>query len=263
MFVVIEPIIVEPEERTRITFMDGSPSVEIRAARSSTSSTAVDHWSAEFVGAARTLPPDHAIVPARKPRHDLFYAWWHGSEAEIAEDEEMLASYHSKVKLPQGEALLVDTGAIKPLAGDAWVRRVATTAELHGRGTTFVPLEHPMHVEGVGQGSSSCTHRAVLPIAMEDGITGSYSPAVVPNSEIPALLGYDTLEGRRVLLDTYNGKYIEVGPGGYDLQLSPGSRLLHLRKAATGHPMLPITDWDKVKPGTAQAYSNLPPSVDL
>ena len=90
---------------------------------------------------------------------------------------------------------------------------------------------------------------------MEDGTTGTYSPSVVPASEIPALVGFDTLEHRRVVLDCYNGKYYEIGPGGYDIQLSPGSRLLHLHKAPTGHPVLPATQWHAVKPGPAQAYA--------
>ena len=184
----------------------------------------------------------------------MFYAWWPTSETDLEADDELAVSYHSKVRLSTGEALLIDTGAVKPLAGEIWVNKTAACAKEHGRGTTFVPLDKTLHVEGVGQGSTACTHRAIVPVAFEDGVTGTYSPAVVPGSELPALVGFDTLERRRVLLDCFNGKYFEVGPGGYDLVLSPGSRLLHLHKASTGHPMLPATEWRNAKPGSSQAY---------
>jgi hypothetical protein len=197
----------------------------------------------------------HEIVSAVAPRHDLFYAWWPSSDAELEADEELRVSYHSKVRLSEGEALLIDTGAINPLAGEFWVKRASDLAAAAGRGTKFEPLARVLHVEGVGQGSNTCTERAIIPIAMEDGTTGTYSPAVVPSSEIPALVGFDTLERRRVVIDCYNGKYYEIGEGGYDINLSPGSRLLHLHKAPSGHPMLPATQWKSVKPGPSQAYS--------
>ena len=244
----------ERNPHTRISFMDGSPDVEILPVRTSAATeTANNFWTNE--DSASTVDLVHASVPAT--RHELFYAWWPASETEIAADSEQQASYHSKVRLASGESLLIDTGAIKPLAGDQWVKRAAAAAESAGRGTSFVPLDRPLSVEGVGNGCNSCTERAVVPIAMEDGSTGTYSPAVVPQSEIPALVGFDTLEKRRVLLDCFNGKYYEIGTGGYDIQLSPGSRLLHLHKAPTGHPMLPATQWDKVKPGPLQAYPNM------
>ena len=151
--------------------------------------------------------------------------------------------------------MLVDTGAIKPLAGDAWCTRAAAAAAAAGHGTTYEPLAKTLTVEGVGTGANVCTHRAVIPVAFEDGVTGVYSPAVVPNSEIPALASFDILERRRVVLDCFNGKYFEIGAGGYDISLSPGSRVVHMHKAPTGHPMLPVTEWNSVKPGDTQVYS--------
>lgn len=255
MFMLNDAAPVVRTPHTRISFMDGSPDVEIQSARNS---EVANSWFTPAESAVvQNFSTEHAIVPAQASRHDLFYAWWHSSDADIADDEELQVSYHSKVRLQFGESLLIDTGAIKPLAGDEWVKRAAAAAQSAGRGTSFVPLDRPLSVEGVGQGSSSCSHRAVIPIAMEDGVTGTYSPAVVPNSQIPALVGFDTLERRRVLLDCFQGKYYEIGEGGYDIQLSPGSRLLHLHKAQTGHPMIPATQWDKVKPGTAQTYTNM------
>jgi hypothetical protein len=236
--------------------MDGSQTIEIQAA-------ALQNFGQQqlALGDANSTTESafssHSVSPARTARHDLFYAWWHSSEAELAEEEELVVPYHSKVRLAQGESVLIDTGAIKPLAGDKWCFRAAAEAKKFGRGTSYVPLDRPLTVEGVGTGANVCREKAIIPIAMEDGISGTYSPAVVPNSEIPALASFDILERRRVLLDCFNGKYYEIGQGGYDLQLSPGSRILHMHKAPTGHPMLPVTQWSAVVPGEVQVYADM------
>ena len=260
MFMLTDQFAEQSERKphTRITFMDGSPDVEILPARAENAvQNSSNFWTNHDALQTAVSETSTNLESAHAARHDLFYAWWPTSDADLAADPDQQVSYHSKVRLSSGESLLIDTGAIKPLAGDQWVKRASAAAEVAGRGTSFVPLDRPLSVEGVGQGSNNCTERAVVPIAMEDGVTGTYSPAVVPQSEIPALVGFDTLERRRVLLDCFNGKYYEIGAGGYDIQLSPGSRLLHLHKAPTGHPMLPATQWDKVKPGPSQAYTNM------
>ena len=153
-----------------------------------------------------------------------------------------------------GEAFVVDTGAVNGVAGSKWVGRVANEAALHGRGTVFEKLHSPHSIGGVGQSNSVCQETATLPVCMDDGGSGTYKCLVVPDSEIPGLLPFDSMEKRRVLLDTFNGQYIEVGPGGYDISLSPGSRVLPLVKAPTGHPMLAVTCWQKCKPGASTSY---------
>ena len=239
-------------DHTRITFMDGSPSIEIQSVPSRVAAMQL------FGGGSvvQNTFAAHAIVPSRSARHDLFYPWWDSSEADLLNTDELTTSYHSRVRLAKGESVLIDTGAIKPLAGDAWCKRAAEAAAAFGRGTVYEPLAKVLTVEGVGTGSNRCTHRAIIPVAFEDGVTGTYSPAVVPDSEIPALASFDILERRRVVLDCFNGKYFEMGPGGYDIHLSPGSRVVHMHKAPTGHPMLPVTEWSSVKPGETQVYAS-------
>ena len=91
---------------TRITFMDGSPAVEIQQTPISPSAVA-NFWSSDDTSAVTDFTTSHAIVPARKPRNDLFYAWWHSSDAELEDEEELQVSYHSKVRLQFGESLLI------------------------------------------------------------------------------------------------------------------------------------------------------------
>ena len=48
---------------------------------------------------------------------------------------------------------------------------------------------------------------------------------------------------KRAVLDTWNEKLFLCGPGGYQLTLSPGTRVYKLRKAASGHLLLPCTQF--------------------
>jgi hypothetical protein len=52
----------------------------------------------------------------------------------------------------------------------------------------------------------------------------------------------------RMLIDTFNNRAYLIGEGGYDIHLSPGSIPLRLRRAETGHLMLPMAEWAKHKP---------------
>ena len=103
------------------------------------------------------------------------FAWWHGS-------------YHTMVRMKEGEGLLVDCGAVSNLCGSKWASRTAAAAAAAGQGSVFKDIaSQPIH--GVGQGSSDCTKHAVLPICMSDGKAGTFSSNVVADSELPALLG--------------------------------------------------------------------------
>ena len=62
---------------------------------------------------------------------------------------------------------------------------------------------------------------------------------------MPALLGQKALRRQRVLLDCYNGKFFCIGPGGYKLQLSPGSQQHMLEESQAGHLMLSCAEFDK------------------
>ena len=233
--VAVVPEVSRPRTaHTRISFMDGSQSVLV------------------LPTPANVLNPADVLNPAER-NESLTYAWcpaeFSDTQAETPQDA---CSYHTKVRLPAGEAFVVDTGAVNGLAGSKWVGRVAAEAALFGQGTLIEPLAREHSVGGVGQSNSVCVESATLPVCMDDGGSGTYKCLVVPDSEIPGLLPFDSMEKRRVLLDTFNGQYIEVGPGGYDISLSAGSRVLPLVKAPTGHPMLAISCWKQHKVAAAK-----------
>ena len=52
------------------------------------------------------------------------------------------------------------------------------------------------------------------------------------------------MKAKRVLLDTFTGKFYMVCPGGYELKLSPGSVQHDLVESSVGQLMLPCSRFD-------------------
>lgn len=182
-----------------------------------------------------------------------FYPWWHQDVA-----------FHAKVRLPSGEGLLVDCGAVTNLAGDRWVQRQQAIAEAHGQGTSIEALERPSSVEGVGNGASQIGHRASVPICLASGHEAKFETSVVTDSELPALLGLDSLERQGALIDCRNRKLIQVGPGGYKLQLSPNSSSHDLQKAPSGHLLLPCSSWKgRTTASSSTAQASTKPALSM
>ena len=147
---------------------------------------------------------------------------------------------------------MVDTGATGNVAGSQWVDRCAALAQSHGQGTSRTPYDRPKTLDGVGAGASTCKESAVVPIALPDGSTGVFGCMVIDQSPVPALLGKESMMKHNVLLDVKNGNFIVCGEGGYSMKLSPGSRLLRMTMAPSGHWLLPVSEWAKAQPSKAQ-----------
>ena len=49
---------------------------------------------------------------------------------------------------------------------------------------------------------------------------------------------------QRTLIDVYNNRMYTVGPGGYEIKLSPGSRVYDLSTSPSGHMILPADCWN-------------------
>lgn len=228
-----------PNSNCTISFADGSPAIQFSSSR------------------ARTYMPGDFTSDDTKPvvAKQGFFPWWQSDPNEsLNSSDAQVACYHSSVRLNRGrEGLVIDTGAVKSLSGDAWVQRTKAIGELHGHGTNIVALERPFGIEGVGNGSNQVTQQAVVPIALSNGFVGTFKTSMVSTSEIPALYGLEPMIEQKTILDLHNGKMILLGEGGYELKLSPGSVVLDLERAPTGHIMLPITEWPeyekRTKPG--------------
>lgn len=158
--------------------------------------------------------------------------------------------YHSNVRLPGRESLLVDIGAIINLCGKEVAERIQEEAKLAGQGTSIRQLDQNVSLEGVGSGATSANQEYKLPIKLENGEQCDYT-ALVLDGPLPALLGLNALERHGALICTATKRLIFPGPGGYKLALSPSSKILKLYKAPTGHLMLPCSEWNRktVEPG--------------
>ena len=164
--------------------------------------------------------------------------------------------YHSQTRLQNGrEALLVDPGAHSSIMGDRFYRRVSELARKHHKVLSELqalpeqgPIGSPIKVGGVGKESQTCVDRGRLPCGLEDGSLGLFEGSIVPDSDLPGLLGNQTQRAQRVILDVGNGKYLIPGPGNVHIELPKGSKVLNLELSRSGHWMLPITHYSKLNP---------------
>jgi hypothetical protein len=192
--------------------------------------------AAELDPAATTLKP-------RTPRYLAFVANFASSQARKFQTwMEKFIGFHSNVRLKDKESLLIDIGAVGNLCGSEWAQRVGAEGKAAGQGATWSKLDRSIELEGVGQNSSHSADTCVLPIKLENGDQGEFRTLVV-EGPLPALLGLEALTRHRALICTQTRRLILLGSGGYKLSLSPGSKVLSLYQAPTGHLMLPCCEW--------------------
>ena len=97
--------------------------------------------------------------------------------------------------------------------------------------------------------SQSHVYDCVLPIALQQtsgNITsGSFTTPTIPNSDLPGLLGLDSLESMSAIVDFGARKMYIPGPGGVEMPkaLPPGTDTFQLQKAPSGHLLLPCTNF--------------------
>ena len=144
-------------------------------------------------------------------------------------------------------SLLVDPGSVGNLGGDAWVRCLASEGKKHGHMPKQTKRDRPLRVAGVGHGSQSAEYDCELPICLQQttGIitSGTFTAPTIPNSDLPGLLGLDSLESLKCIIDFGTRKLYIPGPGDVSLgqAMSPGTDVSQLLKASSGHLLLPCS----------------------
>ena len=162
-------------------------------------------------------------------------------------------SYLAATELQDGRlSLLLDLGSVGNLASTEWAKRVAVEALKHGHQPKEQKRSKPLLVGGVGKGTQQCTHDGTLPIALQptDGaaVLGTYTTPIINGpSNVTGILGLLAIRGRRGIIDTGNNKLHFPGPGGAQIQLSPGSETYDLIDAPSGHLLIPCCHYDKLK----------------
>ena len=112
----------------------------------------------------------------------------------------------------------------------------------------------PLNVMGVGNGAQTCEYDACVPLALErtDGtfVKADYTAPIVENSELPMLMGLDTLREQRAILDLHSLQLHFCGPGDTKLDLPPGSDSFQLELSPSGHLVLPCGRYEEAKAST-------------
>ena len=169
---------------------------------------------------------------------------WEGEDGNSSTDEE--ATYQLSTQLGEHrEGLLVDTGAAGNLTGNLWRERQELLARKAGKPTLpSVKRERPLRIDGVGTGGSEAHEDAQIPVSI-GGVDGIFqSPVVYNPPTLPALLGLESMERKRAIIDTAGRVMIFPPEGkGIKMHLPKGTILLHLEKSKSGHLMLPCSDF--------------------
>ena len=192
------------------------------------------------------------------------FPWWPSSTNATASS----AAYHSTTQLADGRlSLIVDPGAWTNLMGAKLARELTKRALRHGHTPAQEKMPVPLNVSGVGNGSQQCRFQVRCPIAIphSDGqarLHSLESPIVEgPGEDLPGLLGLRTLETLRAIMDTGNRILYIPGPGDVQIILPPGSQAIPLEKAPSGHLVMPIDNFERLRaspPGLPEHVHEFP-----
>ena len=147
-------------------------------------------------------------------------------------------------------ALLIDPGSWDNIAGSKWMvkaDREAKTAQLQG---TQSRRANELKVSGVGKGHEVCRYDTTVPVSLTttDGqaVPGRFTAATVEHSELPALLGLKALVNQRAIINFADLTLAFTGPGDSKIDYSPGTEVFQLERSASGHLMLPCTNFSSI-----------------
>ena len=150
----------------------------------------------------------------------------------------------SKTKLPNNRnSLLVDLGSRINLVGKLTEREMSLEAERNGHQTFYEKRKHTLHVNGVGKGSAPCNEKTILPIAVpcvdRKPCLESFKADIAEDcgEALPAILGSESMQDKDsvLLLRREKESLVFPGPGGYKIIWSPGTRIIPMQKAPSGH----------------------------
>jgi hypothetical protein len=156
---------------------------------------------------------------------------------------------------------LVDLGAKINAIGKETEKEFAATAEEHGFETNYVPRRNRLWVNGVGAGAAKCDYEAIAPIAVkfaEHAATKETFQANITEGvgeHLPAILGLDSMQAKDSVIILRKGQEFMAfpGPGGYEIKWSPGTKLLPMEHAPSGHLVIPCDRFAELPSGSASA----------
>ena len=157
----------------------------------------------------------------------------------------------ASVRLKNGVPLLIDSGSPGNLCGDSWSEGMANESIIKAnRAPEYKQRDRTLTCRGVGTGSQSSDWDVRHTIALGNGRLDTFTAPELPDSDVPGILGRLSMKGLRAILDLFTGVLYLVGPGGYELRLSPGSEKYDLDESSMGHLMLPCSEYDTPQQST-------------
>ncbi|CAE7553939.1 RE2 [Symbiodinium sp. CCMP2456] len=174
----------------------------------------------------------------------MLYPWWETGTEDVGASESVGQSagvYHERTRVKGKVGLLVDPGAHDNLVGDRTMKLLSSQVKCK---PAIRPLERPLSVQGVGNGSQQAdlSHGVEFSIRAPgmSNIDGTFNSPVVPDSDLPPLLGLKSLRNCNAVLDMQHQKLYIPGPGGLEIVQSPGTLMLDLELSPSGHLILPV-----------------------
>ena len=158
--------------------------------------------------------------------------------------------FHMSTRLTNGKVgLLVDPGSKGNAAGDVWTRELAEKCLQSGFHPQETKRKYPLNLNGVGKGGQTCKTDITFPIALPGqlgALAGTFTTPVIPDSEVPGLLGLDTMMDLHAILDM--GQRELIFPGANSCVLKPGKDacVLDLEISPSGHLILPVDQFDRL-----------------
>ena len=132
------------------------------------------------------------------------------------------------------------------------MKAAAVVAAQNSRKPKSVQRQRPLKVSGVGNGSQQCKFDCCLPVALKrtDGSTveGTFTaPTVGDSSELPSLLGLQTLIDNKAILDFGTRQLHFIKNGAATIDLPSGSSTFQLEHAPSGHLVLPCSNFQEAE----------------
>ncbi len=197
------------------------------------------------------------------PPADLYHTGYegglgneHSGDATDGLDMDVYIKQPSKTKIVGRNSMLVDLGSRINIIGLNTEREFAAKAAEYGHKTTYRKRSSVLKVNGVGVGHAPCLIEATLPLALqykdEPIKLESYKTNIATGSgqDLPAILGSISMQDKDAVLILRKGKEFMAfpGPGGYKIEWSPGTRLLPMEAAPSGHLVIPCDSFEAAKP---------------
>ena len=107
--------------------------------------------------------------------------------------------------------------------------------------------KNPLRICGIGSGTQQADEDAKFNIGINQRLNryesvptlAAFAAPVLPNSDIPGIIGQNSLKHNRDILDCFNLRMYTIGPGDATIELPPGSEMYDLVESRDGHLMLP------------------------